>query len=867
MPVKLYICDHFPRTEPGMKKWLLLPLAVFCCGPFSSSAEDMPSKGISIGLTNQGMEQPYEAVPTPGPGQKSKITGMIAHGWIENSGWADVDVDYSADTTNPHGGGAAQLVKATRVGAGQVQFEQPITLQKGVYALHAWLRGSPEEPVTMLVRLGGAPYTSYGEKSCNLSPEWHEFTIIATLPERTEANLFFTATAPTKFWVDDVSLENMTNAVSNAPPQLGNLFNGGSFEAGISFGWSVRFQGPMRHAFADPRPSSDSSTATDGKRSLRVDIPEGDNAIITAPLLHVVMNRPYSLGLDLKSSASNTPVRIAFDGTGVGTQFTVGPTWKRYTWTGTFPYVPFTRLRISCGAPAGGPEQKLWIDAVQMEESAHASAYSAPFPYDLTLHLPRPGSVVFDGEKAAVLVSAAPPVPGGAILRLSAIDLYGRERRMESVTLPVDSFPLPDFTENRRGLFKLRGQIVDQAGKPLSAPVEMVWARLPKPREIDPKKSFFGLHIQLSPDFIAIARATGHRWVRLHDTSLIGKWGVAEPAQGHFEFYDPGVTAAHDAGLAILGMLDGAPRWATKTPRADGAGDSYWSIWNFPDSVDQWQNYVRTVVGHYRGRIDYWEVWNEPWGMWWRTAGGTPQRYAELLKAADQAAHQTSPEVQILGVNTLRSDSWTADVLAASGTNCFDALSYHDYARALFGGPHNRAMDNVDYYDGEQAKFGPVKPLWNTEGGPGDMSSFYTPETGGQPPHEEMAQAVRFDVTQIAAGIKAYFLYAYPTDPGMGDTEFCADEFDRSVKPIIVARAVLASLIDGATSLGRSEPVPGVDAFDFQQGAQKITVVWSYDGVDHEVPVPADAKVLDVLGNPRPGASVHLGAEPVYFIR
>ena len=49
-----------------------------------------------------------------------------------------------------------------------------------------------------------------------------------------------------------------------------------------------------------------------------------------------------------------------------------------------------------------------------------------------------------------------------------------------------------------------------------------------------------------------------------------------------------------------------------------------------PD-LDAWREYVRTVADRYRGRIRYWEVWNEP------DLGGFNQmsleEYVQLQKA------------------------------------------------------------------------------------------------------------------------------------------------------------------------------------------------------------------------------------------
>src|SRR5207249_1783784 len=118
------------------------------------------------------------------------------------------------------------------------------------------------------------PYTEFSEGRVALTAEWQEFRVLGVVPEDTPGYVMIKAKEPVTFFVDDARFEDLASKGVDAPPRTGNILTGGSFEAGVSFGWSVRYQGPMRHAFADPRPRPDDTTAVDGRQSLRVDIPE-----------------------------------------------------------------------------------------------------------------------------------------------------------------------------------------------------------------------------------------------------------------------------------------------------------------------------------------------------------------------------------------------------------------------------------------------------------------------------------------------------------------------------------------------------------------------------------------------------------------
>jgi glucose dehydrogenase len=101
----------------------------------------------------------------------------------------------------------------------------------------------------------------------------------------------------------------------------------------------------------------------------------------------------------------------------------------------------------------------------------------------------------------------------------------------------------------------------------------------------------------------------------------------------------------------------------------------------------------------------------------------------------------------------------------------------------------------------------------------------------------------------------------------MGEIDTRNTEYDNSIKPMLAARAVLASLVDGMGTPTRSEPVKGVDLYTY--GTRKpVQVLWSYDGETHNVPIPRGARALDIWGNPiRTKANIiSVGPEPKYFV-
>jgi len=85
----------------------------------------------------------------------------------------DATVQYSEETTTPHGGAACQKVVVSSVGTGRAQFYQPFQLQTGnIYTASVWLRESRVQ-ASLLIQQGSSPYATYVESSLTLTADWH----------------------------------------------------------------------------------------------------------------------------------------------------------------------------------------------------------------------------------------------------------------------------------------------------------------------------------------------------------------------------------------------------------------------------------------------------------------------------------------------------------------------------------------------------------------------------------------------------------------------------------------------------------------------------------------------------------------------
>lgn len=832
------------------------------------------------GLVNGGMEEPFVAVEAaPGSGTKSAIGGEVASGWQDNSAWADVDVHYKRDTETVKAGISSQRIEIGAVREGHVNFIQRISVEKNrAYKCTLWLKGSSFRAAELLVREREEPWKTYFSKKLLISPEWCSFTLSWIASKTGEVLLMLSfpgkTEIPVTIWLDEVEWKDMGTAGTNAPPTEGNLLANSSFEAGLGGGWNValrefrRLGTAIRSEYADHQAVTDPAVASDGKCSIRVEIPDARAAIITSPWVPYHFNRAHTASIALKASA-DTEVEMYLEGAPQSNKkVRVGPEWKVYSTSAVLPYGDKTRLVVKCW-----PEQQtvLWFDAARIEERASASPqYSAPFPVELAFRHTTPGGIFFDGEDARIGLEAAGNMPDGARLQLEVDDLLAGVRPLPGSALPLQEITIKPDPSRPRGIFKLRGQVVSADGKPLSAPVDKIFARVPRPRKLDPEKSFFGTQTPLTPELVSMAQALGFRWLRLHDGTNPTKWRYVEEKQGEFQFCDEGIDAAKAAGFSILGMLDGAPPWASKKPRGLV---NYESIYNQPDkpgALDDWSEYVRRTVSHFKDRIHHWEIWNEPWAA--NFFSGTPEELGEIIKRGYQAAKEVDPGCFIISANSVAhsnaSDKWTPAVLKSIGTGFFDALSVHDYNPALYGGKISPPESTAAKFSTMMREVGQPKPIWNTEGGPGESLSWYWADKESLPlVRQQMAHIVRFDVTQMSAGIPHFFYYSFYHPNEFQVKGFGALEQDRSVRPVLVASAVLARLVDGAKCHGRVEMQEGIEAYRFSQNdGSAVTVIWSADGKNHVVKIPEGVRVLDIVGNPVSAEALEVADEPLYLV-
>jgi polysaccharide biosynthesis protein PslG len=240
-------------------------------------------------------------------------------------------------------------------------------------------------------------------------------------------------------------------------------------------------------------------------------------------------------------------------------------------------------------------------------------------------------------------------------------------------------------------------------------------------QEVDPAKRRLAL---------TMARDAGFHWMRQQF-----QWVALEPDEkgefvGQFgestwDVYDDIVDAAEELGMELIVRLDTSPKWAR-------VGNPH--VTTPPDDLDDFGDYVQAVVERYRGRVRFYQVWNEPnLGVEWGNRPVDPRAATELLRVGYQHAKVADPDAVILapalaptianGPEALNELTFLQHMYDAGAARYFDIGSVQAYG--LRAGPDDRRVgpDDVNFsrpilYREVMVRNGDAaKPVWASEVG------------------------------------------------------------------------------------------------------------------------------------------------------
>jgi polysaccharide biosynthesis protein PslG len=175
---------------------------------------------------------------------------------------------------------------------------------------------------------------------------------------------------------------------------------------------------------------------------------------------------------------------------------------------------------------------------------------------------------------------------------------------------------------------------------------------------------------------LALIAAAGFHWVRQEfpweDIEIAGKGNYWDPKWdvSTWAKYDRIVDLARTHGLEVIARLDQPPAWTRKVGGAPG-----WTMAP-PDRLEDYGDFVYAVVSRYRGRLRYYQIWNEPnifpqWG----DQPADPAGYVRMLQIAYRRAKEADPTCVILAAGLAQT---TEETPAQFGPRNMSDLLYLD---------------------------------------------------------------------------------------------------------------------------------------------------------------------------------------------
>jgi len=358
--------------------------------------------------------------------------------------------------------------------------------------------------------------------------------------------------------------------------------------------------------------------------------------------------------------------------------------------------------------------------------------------------------------------------------------------------------------------------------------------------------------------------------LRLWDARV--SWPQLEPERGRWEFarLDEYLALAEQHGVEVLLPLGLTPTWASARPDEksayNGAGVSRDTGWAAePRDFADWDNYVRTVARHCRGKVRTYEVWNEPNATGFYT--GTVDQLVELTRRAVGILREVDPANRVVTPSIVGDAAYLDQFLARRGARGAAVMGYHFY---VWPDPPERMVPMIRRTREILAAHGLVLlPLWNTEAGWNIESRVSPPPAAAYENRAplSMQQAgdylARAYILNWAAGVGRYYFYAWDNWL-MGLVEK-----DGTLKPPALAYAEVHRWLVGSRMTACEADAAGTwTASLIRPDGRRALIAWNPDQAStiRAAGVREAVRVRNLGGEERllpPGAPVPVTGSPV----
>lgn len=173
-----------------------------------------------------------------------------------------------------------------------------------------------------------------------------------------------------------------------------------------------------------------------------------------------------------------------------------------------------------------------------------------------------------------------------------------------------------------------------------------------------------------------------------------------------------------------------------------------------------WAEYVKAIVKRYIGKVDYFEVWNEPDGIWCWKHGPNGTELGNFTIETAKYIKEANPDAKVLGGSLcLRDMNYINEMLKTGAADHIYALTYHDYTPFEV-----YAFDRVKSIRGALNRFNPnVKIIQGETGSQSKYGGNGALKEGNWTPEKQAKQLARRCISDLMTEVE-FFSYFTSVD-------------------------------------------------------------------------------------------------------
>ncbi len=689
--------------------------------------------------------------------------------------------------------------------------------------------------------------------------------------------------------------------VIRKPAGTENFLRNSTLPRGLQSGWVPLAGNHQSGSIVEPDPEM---IGPSGEAALKLDSSTDEEVgIFSEPFTASHPQKPVTISFSCRGSGKFAAVLMADNKSAIRRiNFIPKPdVWQRISMTAR---LPIQRLAAVLKIQGKG---KLHVDAFRVAEEGK-SEYRMSGEHEISLSLPDS-----DASVARIQFEDEPPLihyylTGRAddlTVKASVTDLYGTTRTLPEARGKSGIIRYYTGEGKPYGQFRIEVQAF-RNGKAVSVVNEMVVTRLPRPIHWgkDAPDSPFGIHTNQKESSMQAMKAGGFNWVRLHDGAKhLSCWYFVEPEKGKWRFADREIKAYRENHLLLYGQLGGCPEWASALHTLPDFGNGYGKVYftPLPEYERNFADYCETMTRRYKGVIDDWFIWNEPWlPLFFHKGYDSAQKrylafgsvqdnanaYTHLLKLAYESAKKGNPECRITGFSSSRGSTpaWNKALYHAGAYGFCDEIDYHAYhqnAPAGFPGDGLEDTMKLSFLEilNREGKLG--KSCLMSEG----QSGYATvdeedPRTGlykhtipwqsRENYHRIAEDEIRFLLSHLSFGVKRIFLYTSHAYSSLAQGSALqimlgADGFPH---PGLAAMSAFARRIETLRFVRYHRLEDGIFAAIFSNGTRTVAVITGHPDKQADISCSGTfpRQFADLYGNPIPrlfyrGSILYLSAE------